>query len=208
MTSGTAQLLSNLVDVTRSYGPVIINHYNVAPVFDVYANVDRRDLGSVGAEVEKIMQEEQGNLPRGTTFTLRGEYETMQTSFVRLGLGMVFAVVLVYLLMAVNFQSWLDPFIILTALPGAMAGILWMLFVTGTTLSVPSLMVECAGLPGPPWRRSILSRSPGYASEMVLKAARLRLATAEVPVKFTRTVLGVSVITGAWVGCHRGLRVG
>ena len=102
----------------RSYGPVIINHYNVAPVFDVYANVDRRDLGSVGSEVEKIMQEEQAHLPRGTTFNLRGEYETMQTSFVRLGLGMVFAVVLVYLLMAVNFQSWLDPFIILTALPG------------------------------------------------------------------------------------------
>ena len=135
-----AQLLSNLVDVKRSYGPVIINHYNVAPVFDVYANVDRRDLGSVGREVEKIMKEEQGNLPRGTTLTLRGEYTTMQTSFFRLGLGIVFAVVLVYLLMAVNFQSWLDPFIILTALPGAMAGILWMLFVTGTTLSVPSLM--------------------------------------------------------------------
>jgi multidrug efflux pump subunit AcrB len=141
------QLLSNLVDVERSSGPVIINHYNVAPVFDVYANVDRRDLGSVGGEVEKIMQEEQ-HLPRGTTLSLRGEYETMQTSFVRLGLGMIFAVVLVYLLMAVNFQSWLDPFIILTALPGAIAGILWMLFVTGTTLSVPSLMgsIMCVGV--------------------------------------------------------------
>ncbi len=143
-----AQLLSNLVDVKRGYGPVIVNHYNVAPVFDVYANVDRMDLGSVGSEVEKIMSEEQAHLPRGTTFSLRGEYETMQTSFVRLGLGMVFAVVLVYLLMAVNFQSWLDPFIILTALPGAIAGILWMLFVTGTTLSVPSLMgsIMCVGV--------------------------------------------------------------
>src|SRR6185436_8229588 len=140
MTGGSAQLLSNLVDVRRSYGPVIINHYHVAPVFDVYSNVDRRDLGSVGAEVEKIVQKERANLPRGTTLTLRGEYETMRTSFFRLGLGIVFAVVLVYLLMAVNFQSWLDPFIILTALPGAMAGILWMLFVTRTTLSVPSLM--------------------------------------------------------------------
>jgi multidrug efflux pump subunit AcrB len=140
MSSGTAQLLSNLVDVKRSYGPVIINHYNVAPVFDVYANVDRRDLGSVGREVEQIVKDEQDSLPRGTTLTLRGEYTTMQSSFFRLGLGIVFAVVLVYLLMAVNFQSWLDPFIILTALPGAMAGILWMLFVTGTTLSVPSLM--------------------------------------------------------------------
>jgi multidrug efflux pump subunit AcrB len=145
--SGT-QLLSNLVDVERGYGPVIINHYNVAPVFDVYANVDRRDLGSIGGEVEKIMKEEQTHLPRGTTFSLQGEYATMQTSFVRLGLGMLFAVVLVYLLMAVNFQSWLDPFIILTALPGAIAGILWMLFVTGTTLSVPSLMgsIMCVGV--------------------------------------------------------------
>jgi multidrug efflux pump subunit AcrB len=143
-----AQLLSNLVDVQRSYGPVIVNHYNVAPVFDVYANVDRRDLGSVGRDVESIMKEEQASLPRGTTFSLRGEYETMQASFVRLGLGMAFAVVLVYLLMAVNFQSWLDPFIILTALPGAIAGILWILFVTGTTLSVPSLMgsIMCVGV--------------------------------------------------------------
>jgi multidrug efflux pump subunit AcrB len=147
LNNGT-QLLSNLVDVNRSYGPVIINHYNVAPVFDVYANVDRRDLGSVGKEVEKIIKDESAHLTRGTTLTLRGEYETMQTSFFRLGLGLVFAVVLVYLLMAVNFQSWLDPFIILTALPGALAGILWMLFVTGTTLSVPSLMgsIMCIGV--------------------------------------------------------------
>ena len=147
MATGT-QLLSNLVDVERSSGPVIVNHYNVAPVFDVYANVDRRDLGSVGREVEGIMKEEEARVPPGTTFNLRGEYETMQESFVRLGLGMVFAVVLVYLLMAVNFQSWLDPFIILTALPGAIAGILWILFVTGTTLSVPSLMgsIMCVGV--------------------------------------------------------------
>jgi multidrug efflux pump subunit AcrB len=147
MATGT-QLLSNLVDVQRSSGPVIVNHYNVAPVFDIYANVDRRDLGSVGRDVESIIKNEQAHLPRGTTFSLRGEYETMQESFVRLGLGMVFAVVLVYLLMAVNFQSWLDPFIILTALPGAIAGILWILFVTGTTLSVPSLMgsIMCVGV--------------------------------------------------------------
>jgi multidrug efflux pump subunit AcrB len=126
--------------VKRGYGPVIVNHYNVAPVFDVYSNVDRRDLGSIGKEVERIVDEERSSLPRGTTLVLRGEYATMRSSFLRLGLGIIFAVVLVYLLMAVNFQSWLDPFIILTALPGAMAGILWMLFVTGTTLSVPSLM--------------------------------------------------------------------
>jgi multidrug efflux pump subunit AcrB len=146
--AGSTQLLSNLVTVERGTAPVIVNHYNVQPVFDVYANVDRRDLGGVGAEVEKIVKEESAHLPRGTSFALRGQYETMQSSFFRLGLGMAFAVVLVYLLMAVNFQSWLDPFIILTALPGAMAGILWMLFVTGTTLSVPSLMgaIMCIGV--------------------------------------------------------------
>jgi multidrug efflux pump subunit AcrB len=146
--SGSTQLLSNLVSVGRGYTPVIVNHYNVWPVFDVYANVDRRDLGGVGAEVEKIMRDEEGHLPRGTSFNLRGQVATMQSSFFRLSLGMIFAVILVYLLMAVNFQSWLDPFIILTALPGAIAGILWMLFLTATSLSVPSLMgaIMCIGV--------------------------------------------------------------
>ena len=127
---------------------MIVNHYNVAPVFDVYANVARRDLGGVGSEVEKIVREESRHLPRGVSLELRGQIQTMRSSFLRLGLGMIFAVVLVYLLMTVNFQSWVDPFIILTALPGAMAGILWMLFVTGTTLSVPSLMgaIMCIGV--------------------------------------------------------------
>ena len=146
--AGSTQLLSNLVTVKRGYTPVIVNHYNVWPVFDVYANISRRDLGGVGAEVEKIMHDEEPHLPRGTTLDLRGQIETMQSSFFRLGLGMAFAVVLVYLLMTVNFQSWMDPLIILTALPGAMAGILWMLFVTGTSLSVPSLMgaIMCVGV--------------------------------------------------------------
>jgi multidrug efflux pump subunit AcrB len=146
--AGSTQLLSNLVTVKRDYTPVIVNHYNVWPVFDVYANVDRRDLGGVGSEVKKVMQEEQKHLPRGTTFELRGQIATMYSSFFRLGLGMIFAIMLVYLLMTVNFQSWLDPFIILTALPGAMAGVLWMLFITRTTLSVPSLMgaIMCVGV--------------------------------------------------------------
>jgi multidrug efflux pump subunit AcrB len=145
---GATQLLSNLVGVKRDYAPVIVNHYNVWPVFDVYANVDRQDLGSVGREVKKIMHEEEAHLPRGTSFALRGQIDTMESSFFRLGLGLIFAVVLVYLLIAVNFQSWTDPFIILMALPGAMAGILWMLFVTHTTLSVPSLMgaIMCIGV--------------------------------------------------------------
>ena len=132
----------------RSVAPEIVNHYNVQPVIDVYANVDRRDLGSVGAGVEKIVEEMTPKLPRGTSIDVRGQLLTMQNSFYRLGLGMIFAVVLVYLLMAVNFQSWLDPFIILMALPGALAGIVWMLFITQTTFSVPSLMgsIMCIGV--------------------------------------------------------------
>ena len=146
--AGGPQLLSNLASVSRGVAPEIINHYNVQPVFDVYVNVDRRDLGGVGSAVEKIMQEFSGKLPRGTSFDLRGQVRTMETSFYRLGMGMIFAVVLVYLLMAVNFQSWLDPFIILMALPGALAGIVWMLFITQTSFSVPSLMgtIMCIGV--------------------------------------------------------------
>ena len=117
-----------------------MNHYNVQPVFDIYANVDRRDLGGVGGDIEKIMESTRPHLPKGVKLDLRGQAETMQSSFIRLGIGMIFAVMLVYLLMVVNFQSWEDPFIILMALPGAFAGVLWMLFVTQTTFNVPSLM--------------------------------------------------------------------
>ncbi|PWU10423.1 MAG: RND transporter [Terriglobia bacterium] len=146
--AGNPQLLANLAGVTRGVSPLIVNHYNTQPVYDVYTNVDRRDLGSVGSAVEKIVAEESRTLPRGTSIEVRGQYRTMQTSFYRLGLGMIFAVVLVYLLMAINFQSWLDPFIILMALPGALAGIVWILFMTGTTFSVPSLMgsIMCVGV--------------------------------------------------------------
>lgn len=143
-----AQLLGNLVTSARGLAPQIVNHYNVQPVFDVYANVDRRPLGSVGAEVRKVISTMEKKLPRGSSIFLRGQVETMQTSFTRLGLGLIAAVVLVYLLMVVNFQSWLDPFIILMPLPTAIAGILWALFVTQTTLSVPSLMgaIMCIGV--------------------------------------------------------------
>ncbi|MGA2130804.1 MAG: efflux RND transporter permease subunit [Bryobacteraceae bacterium] len=146
--AGGPQLLSNLATVERGVAPEIVNHYNVQPVFDVFANVDRRDLGGVGSAVEGIMREFTPHLPRGTTFDLRGQINTMQTSFLRLGLGMIFAVILVYLLMAVNFQSWLDPFIILMAIPGALAGIVWILFITQTSFSVPSLMgaIMCIGV--------------------------------------------------------------
>ena len=118
----------------------IVNHYNVQPVFDVYANVDRRDLGGVATDVYRVVKEVTPKLPPGAFIRVRGQVETMESSFVRLGLGLLFAILLVYLLMVVNFQSWLDPFIILMAVPGALSGILWMLFLTETTFSVPSLM--------------------------------------------------------------------
>ncbi|MGB9454595.1 MAG: efflux RND transporter permease subunit [Bryobacteraceae bacterium] len=146
--AGGPQLLSNLAGVARGVAPEIVNHYNVTPVFDIYANVYRRDLGSLGSAVDKIVEKASAHLPRGTTIDVRGQYSMMQNSFYRLGLGMAFSVVLVYLLMAVNFQSWLDPFIILMALPGALAGIVWILFLTQTTFSVPSLMgsIMCIGV--------------------------------------------------------------
>jgi multidrug efflux pump subunit AcrB len=136
----TTQMLSNLATVERGTTVQVVNHYNVQPVFDIYANVDRRDLGSVGTAVQRILREFEPKLPKGTSLDIRGQFKTMQTSFTRLGLGMVLAVILVYLLMVVNFQSWLDPFIILMALPGALAGAVWTLFITQTSLSVPSLM--------------------------------------------------------------------
>ena len=136
---GNTQLLDNLLSkVNRSVTSSLVSHYNVQPVFDVYANVDQRDLGGVIGDIQKIM--DSTKLPKGVSLVMRGQAETMKTSFRRLGLGAVFAILLVYLLMVVNFQSWLDPFIILTALPGAFAGILWMLFATQTTINVPSLM--------------------------------------------------------------------
>jgi multidrug efflux pump subunit AcrB len=139
--SGTAsQLLGNLATFRRNQTPIVVDHYNIQPVFDIYADVDRRDLGGVASEIQKIMAAANKSLPVGTTLSLRGEVATMQESFVRLGIGIVFALGLVYLLMAVNFQSWLDPLIILFAIPGAFCGILWMLFATQTTFSVPSLM--------------------------------------------------------------------
>jgi multidrug efflux pump subunit AcrB len=148
-TSGSpAQLLGNLADLGRGTEPANINHFNVQPVFDVYANVQGRDLGAVSADVQKIVDAARPELPRGSSIVIRGQVESMNSSFLGLATGLLFAVLLVYLLMVVNFQSWLDPFIILTALPGAVAGILWMLYATGTTVSVPALMgaIMCIGV--------------------------------------------------------------
>jgi multidrug efflux pump subunit AcrB len=137
---GAPQLLSNLASFGRGSSTALVSHYNVQPVFDVYANFERTDLGTLAREVDRIVREVTPSLPKGAFIDVRGQVETMRTSFLRLGLGVSFAVILVYLLMVVNFQSWLDPFIILMAIPGALSGIIWILFITQTTFSVPSLM--------------------------------------------------------------------
>ncbi|WP_189523521.1 efflux RND transporter permease subunit [Nostoc sp. PA-18-2419] len=134
------QLLGNLATVRRDTGMQVVNHYNIQPVFDIYANSSGRDLGGVAQDVNRIIADYQKKLPHGSLITVRGQVQTMNSSFLGLGLGLVFAIVLVYCLMVVNFQSWLDPLIIMMALPSALAGIVWILFVTRTTLSVPSLM--------------------------------------------------------------------
>src|SRR5882762_2714421 len=134
------QLLSNLVSLERNETPADVSHTNVQPVFDIYANVQGADLGRVSDQVTKIINEFRPKLPPGSTINLRGQVESMNSAFGKLGLGLIFAAALIYFLMVVNFQSWTDPFIIITALPGAFAGILWMLFLTHTTFNVESMM--------------------------------------------------------------------
>ncbi len=145
---GAPQVLGNLAQITPVARPAVVNHYNVQPVIDVYASTQGRDLGGVAADIMKALKPFQDHLPRGTRIVVRGQIETMRSSFFGLGIGLLGAIVLVYLLIVVNFQSWLDPFIIITALPGALAGICWFLLITRTTLSVPSLTgaVMCMGV--------------------------------------------------------------
>jgi multidrug efflux pump subunit AcrB len=176
---GSAQLLSNVATFERREVPATVSHYDIQPVFDIYANVQGADLGSVSDQIDKVMAEYlpapaplwkralcpdnpgkltswlcakpeaakgpdgkpiEPKLPPGTKLTVRGQVESMTTAFTRMAYGMLFAALLVYMLMVVNFQSWTDPFIIITAIPGALCGIAWMLFLTHTTFSVPSLM--------------------------------------------------------------------
>jgi multidrug efflux pump subunit AcrB len=142
------QLLSNVAAVSRTSGAANITHYNVARTYDVQANVDGTDLGSVARNVYRVVDEMRSEMPRGTTARVKGQIESMNSSFRGLAYGLLFAVLLVYFLMVVNFQSWLDPLVILMALPGAVAGIAWMLFLSHTTVSVPALMgsIMCVGV--------------------------------------------------------------
>jgi CzcA family heavy metal efflux pump len=142
------QILGNLVTTSTIARPAVVSHYNVQPMINVYASVDGRDLGGVADQVAKDVKEAEKHLPKGSQITIRGQVQTMKSSFEGLGFGLLGAIVLAYLLIVVNFQSWLDPFIIITALPGALAGICWMLLITHTTLNVPSLTgaIMCMGV--------------------------------------------------------------
>ena len=143
---GDAALLANLATISRTNSPPVISHYNVLPVIDVFGGVSGRDLGGVLRDLRPLIEQARSELPRGSFIMLRGQAETMRSSFAGLGLGLVMAMVLIYLLLVVNFQSWLDPFIIITALPGALAGVAWALHLTFTTVSVPALMGAIMGL--------------------------------------------------------------
>jgi multidrug efflux pump subunit AcrB len=145
---GSAQVLANVATFHRGVGPAVVSHYDSAPVIDIYGAVQDADLGFVSAQVNRIIAATRDAVPRGSRVAVRGQVATMNASFNGLLLGLLAAIVLVYLLIVVNFQSWLDPFIIISALPAALAGIVWMLFVTHTTVSVPALTgaIMCMGV--------------------------------------------------------------
>jgi len=141
------QILGGLSQITQIGGPLEVSHRDILPVIDIYASNAGRDLGAVNAAVERVLQQTKGDVPRGARVQVQGQAVTMKSAYVQLLIGLAFSIVLVYLVIVVNFQSWLDPFIIITALPGALTGIVWSLFLTDTTLSVPALTgaIMCMG---------------------------------------------------------------
>ncbi|CAG9218651.1 RND transporter [Paraburkholderia tropica] len=146
--NGRSNILGALASMRRESGEAVVSHYNAQTAIDIYGSADGRDLGAVSDDIRKIIDDARADLPKGSAIVLRVQVQTMNDSFSGLFGGLVFAIVLVYLLIVVNFQSWLDPFIIITALPGALAGIVWMLFLTHTTLSIPALTgaIMCIGI--------------------------------------------------------------
>jgi len=136
----SGQILANVATISRSNVPPVFTHYDVKPVIDIYGNVDGRDLGGVLHDLQPLVAQAEKQLTKGNTIVVRGQAKTMHDSYLGLAVGLVMAIVLIYMLLVVNFQSWLDPFIIITALPGALAGVIWALFLLQTSLSVPALM--------------------------------------------------------------------
>ncbi|HEY3655186.1 MAG TPA: efflux RND transporter permease subunit [Steroidobacteraceae bacterium] len=145
---GVSQILSSVADIHRSVAPAVVTHYNATPALDIFGTVQGTDLGYVSAQINTIITQAKKDLPRGSNVVMRGQVQTMKASFNGLLIGLIGAIVLVYMLIVVNFQSLLDPFIIITALPAALAGIVWMLFLTDTTVSVPALTgaIMCMGV--------------------------------------------------------------
>jgi multidrug efflux pump subunit AcrB len=178
---GGWQLLGGLASVTRTTGAGVVSHYNVQPVIDIFANTHGRDLGAVAGDIQKILDATRGELPRGSLVVLRGQVTTMTAAYDQLFGGLGLAIVLIYLLIVVNFQSWIDPFVIVMGLPAALAGIVWMLFATHTTLSVPALTGAIMSM-GVATANSILVVS--FARERL--AAGLDAAEAAVEAGFTR----------------------
>jgi multidrug efflux pump subunit AcrB len=146
--NGSSQLLANLANIHRSVAPAVVSHYNATTAIDIYGSVDGTDLGYVASQIKQVVDAAKKDLPKGSNIVLRGQVQTMQASFNGLLIGLIGAIILVYMLIVVNFQSLLDPFIIITALPAALAGIVWMLFLTHTTVSVPALTgaIMCMGV--------------------------------------------------------------
>ena len=146
--ANSLQYLGGLAQITPGPSPGVVSHYNVQPVIDIYGAVQGRDLGALSADIDRLLEQTRKDVPHGSYVVLRGQVHTMTTAYSQLYFGLAGAIVLIYLVIVVNFQSWLDPFIIITALPGALAGIVWMLFMTGTTLSVPALTgaIMCMGI--------------------------------------------------------------
>src|SRR5690242_19486610 len=188
-------MLENIATPARGSEPAVVSHYNVRPVMDVYSSVEGRDLGSVSRDVSQIVAATK--LPKATTIVTRGHVSTMHSSFVGLFAGLAFAIALVYLLIVVNFQSWLDGLIIIAALPGALAGICWSIFLTQTTLSVPALMGAIMSI-GVATSNSVLVVT--FANERLaesrdaVKAALEAGATRLRPVIMTATAMMIGMI--------------
>nr|BFD41486.1 efflux RND transporter permease subunit [Pseudomonas sp. FFPRI_1] len=146
--NGQSQILGGLADISRVESPAVVSHYNIQPTLDLYANVQGRDLGAVAHDMQKVLDDAAALRPKGATVSLHGQIDALHQAFSGLSLGLLGAVVLIYLLIVVNFQSWVDPFVIITALPAALAGIVWMLFLSGTSLSAPALTgaILCMGV--------------------------------------------------------------
>ena len=176
-----SQIIGGLATLKREASPAVVSHYAVQPVIDIYATNNERDLGAVSGDIQQIMDATASELPRGSSVVMRGQTQTMTQAYQQLFIGIALAIVLIYLLIVVNFQSWVDPFIIISALPTALAGIVWMLFITRTTLSVPALTgaIMCIGVAT---ANSILVVS--FARERLTEGADA--ATAAIDAGFTR----------------------